>query len=102
MNVKGGLRYDTYSQTDGEIRRNANYAATTGFTNAKDYSDLEGILLPRLSFDWQPTDALKLRGGVGRFSGGSPNVWISNSFSNDGVISDSANLSGPFNLPIHT
>lgn len=99
LNVKGGLRYDTYSQTDGEIRRNANFAATTGYSNSKDYSDLEGILLPRLSFDWQPTDVLKLRGGVGRFSGGVPNVWISNSFSNDGVISDSSNLSGPFNFP---
>lgn len=99
LNVKGGLRYDIYQQRDGKIRRNDNFIAETGFTNTKDYSDLDGVLLPRLSFDWQPTDVLKLRGGVGRFSGGSPNVWVSNSFSNDGVISDGTGLSGPFTFP---
>lgn len=99
LTLTGGLRYDMYSQTDGEIRANANFLAATGFTNTKDYDDLDGVLLPRLSFDWQPTEELKVRGGVGRFSGGSPNVWISNSFSNDGVISDSANARGPFTFP---
>lgn len=99
LSVTGGLRYDTYSQTDGKIRANENFRSATGYTNAKDYSDLDGVLLPRVSFDWQPLEELKVRGGVGRFSGGSPNVWISNSFSNDGVISDSSNLSGPFTFP---
>ena len=30
-------------------------------------------------------DDTLLRGGVGLFGGGTPNVWVSNSYSNDGV-----------------
>jgi hypothetical protein len=40
-----------------------------------------------------------VRGGIGKFSGGSPGVWISNSYSNDGVISDSSNAFGVVNVP---
>jgi hypothetical protein len=41
--------------------------------------------MPRLGFNWRMTDETVLRGGIGLFGGGTPNVWISNSFSNDGV-----------------
>merc|ERR1711998_247804 len=55
--------------------------------------------LPRLSFKWYASDNTTVRGGIGRFSGGSPGVWISNSYSNDGVISDSSNAFGVVNVP---
>jgi hypothetical protein len=41
--------------------------------------------MPRLGFNWRMTDETVLRGGIGLFGGGTPNVWVSNSFSNDGV-----------------
>jgi hypothetical protein len=41
-----------------------------------------------------------VRGGIGRFSGGSPGVWLSNSYSNDGVISDSSNAFGTVLVPL--
>ena len=48
------------------------------------YDDLDSFL-PRLGFTWGVSEALTLRGGVGLFSGGNPNVWLSNAWSNDGV-----------------
>lgn len=53
-----------------------------GFTNLKTYKGLDQIE-PRISFSWTP-DALplRLRGGVGIFGGGSPDIYLSNSFSN--------------------
>jgi hypothetical protein len=49
------------------------------------------ILLPRASFSYDlPPDTedgldMTFRGGVGRYSGGAPNVWVSNNYSNDGM-----------------
>ena len=37
------------------------------------------------SFNWGVNDTLTLRGGAGLFSGGNPNVWVSNAWSNDGI-----------------
>ncbi len=41
--------------------------------------------MPRIGFNWQWTPETTVYGGWGLFGGGTPNVWISNSFSNDGV-----------------
>jgi hypothetical protein len=41
--------------------------------------------MPRIGFTWGVRDDLTLRGGVGLYSGGNPNVWISNAWSNDGL-----------------
>jgi hypothetical protein len=38
-----------------------------------------------LGFTWLPQTNLSVRGSVGRYSGGNPNVWISNAWSNDGL-----------------
>ena len=52
-----------------------------------------------MSFKWYASENTTVRGGVGVFSGGSPGVWISNSYSNDGVISDSSNAFGVVSVP---
>ncbi|HSN50950.1 MAG TPA: hypothetical protein VLS87_00360, partial [Woeseiaceae bacterium] len=39
----------------------------------------------RIGVTWGIRDDLTLRGGVGLYSGGNPNVWISNAWSNDGL-----------------
>jgi outer membrane receptor for ferrienterochelin and colicin len=92
-----GLRYDVYG-SEGSIRLNQNFVDRYGYANTNDIDGLDAIL-PRLSFAWTPSDQLTVRGGIGRFSGGSPGVWVSNSYSNDGVISDSANAFGTIAVP---
>ncbi|MDJ0749065.1 MAG: TonB-dependent receptor [Woeseiaceae bacterium] len=82
LTIVAGLRYDWYT-SDDLPRENANFIARTGFTNAQNF-DGESLLQPRLGFTWNATDTLTLRGGVGLFSGGNPNVWLSNAYSNDG------------------
>ena len=92
-----GLRYDFY-ESEGAIRENQNFFNRYGFSNTNDVDGLS-VLLPRFSFDLDATDNIRVRGGVGRFSGGSPTVWISNSYSNDGVINDGSNAFGVVNVP---
>ncbi len=88
--VDVGLRYDWY-ESEGSIRENQNFVDRFGYSNTNDIDGLD-VLLPRVSFKWDVTDSTQIRGGFGRFSGGSPGVWISNSYSNDGVISDSVSV----------
>ena len=92
-----GLRYDFY-ESEGEIRENQNFIDRYGFSNTNDLQG-KGLFLPRFSFDLDATENIRVRGGVGRFSGGAPTVWISNSYSNDGVLNDSANAFGVVNVP---
>jgi hypothetical protein len=89
-----GLRYDAYT-SDDTPNYNANFAAR--YQNQELYPDLpsnitnqstfDGVNLiqPRVGFQWYATDALEVRAGLGLFSGGNPNVWLSNSYSNDGI-----------------
>lgn len=97
LSIDAGLRYDWY-ESDGSIRENQNFSNRYGYSNTTDIDGLD-VLLPRISFKYLATDNLTVRGGLGRFSGGSPGVWISNSYSNDGVISDSSNAFGVVNVP---
>ena len=85
-----GARYDMYG---GSSRPAFNQAFTTryGFTNQA-YISGRGVFQPRIGFDYKPTSTLSLRGGVGIFSGGSPDVYISNSFSNTGFLSNSIDV----------
>lgn len=83
LTVQAGLRLENYSSGD-KPRVNTNFATRYGFSNTETY-DGRDLLLPRLGFDWEVAADTKIRGGVGLFGGGSPNVWLSNSFANDGV-----------------
>lgn len=87
-----GLRYDWY-ETEGSIRQNANFQTRNGFTNTNDIDGLD-VIQPRFGFTWEAKDNVTVRGGLGRFSGGSPSVWISNNYSNDGVINESVFFGG--------
>jgi Carboxypeptidase regulatory-like domain len=77
-----GLRYERFSSNDKPIY-NDNFYTITGVRND---TGLDGIdlLMPRLGFTWGVRDDLTLRGGIGLYAGGNPNVWISNAWSNDG------------------
>ena len=95
--VDYGLRYDWY-ETDGEILENPNFEDRFGFSNTNDIDGLD-VLLPRLSFKWFVSDDTTVRGGIGRFSGGSPGVWISNAYTNNGISFTDASAFGEVIVP---
>jgi outer membrane receptor for ferrienterochelin and colicin len=78
-----GLRYDWYTSNDRPTY-NAGYEERTGFPN-NEIIDGEGLIQPRFGFNWTLTPDVSVRGGLGLYSGGNPNVWLSNNFSNDGI-----------------
>ncbi|MFT4721211.1 MAG: hypothetical protein ACI9SB_002388 [Candidatus Azotimanducaceae bacterium] len=84
VTIVGGLRYDVFQSDD---RPNFNQAFTTANNGLRNDANIDGlsILMPRLGVTWEARDDLTVRGGIGLFSGGNPNVWISNAFSNDGL-----------------
>ncbi len=82
LTIVAGLRYDWY-ESDDLPRENANFIARSGFTNRKNF-DGESLLQPRLGFTFNANEDLTIRGGVGLYSGGNPNVWLGNNYQNDG------------------
>jgi outer membrane receptor for ferrienterochelin and colicin len=82
--IVAGLRYEYYT-TDDLPAANDDFFNDYGFTNAQ-VLDGEGLLQPRIgvTFDW--TDSTILRGGIGLYSGGNPNVWLSNNYSANNVL----------------
>ncbi|WP_444893811.1 carboxypeptidase regulatory-like domain-containing protein [Microbulbifer sp. TRSA001] len=84
LTVVAGLRYDRYSSDDKPVA-NADITSTYGFSNQHNMNGLD-LLQPRLGLSWNLDDNLELHGGIGLYSGGNPNVWISNNYSNNGVL----------------
>jgi len=83
LTVTYGLRYDWYSSSDTP-RVNDNFVERYGFANDATF-DGEGLIQPRLGINWNYSDQLEIRGGVGLYSGGNPNVWLANGYQSDGV-----------------
>ena len=78
-----GARYTAYAMRDMPIY-DPFFQARTGFPNTKTYKGLDQFE-PRISFSYRPSNflsGLRLRGGAGIFGGGSPDIYLSNSFSN--------------------
>jgi hypothetical protein len=87
--ITAGLRLDWY-QMDDEPKENPAFFSRFGFSNTHTLDGIK-VLQPRIGFNWTASDNLTVYGGFGRYQGGSPNVWISNSYTNPG------NLIGSFN-----
>jgi outer membrane receptor for ferrienterochelin and colicin len=83
LTVVAGLRYDWYTTSDIPAT-NPDFVADYGFANNHTV-DGEGLFQPRLGFTFDMSDVTTLRGGVGLYSGGNPNVWLSNNYSADNV-----------------
>ena len=81
--VTAGVRYERLT-VDGKPTLNQNYLAEYGVDNQENLDGLD-IFLPRIGVEWTVNDDLTVRGGVGRFAGGMPLVWVSNAYTNDGV-----------------
>ncbi|MDF0540904.1 carboxypeptidase regulatory-like domain-containing protein [Sphingobium sp. H39-3-25] len=81
-----GARYDMYGS-------NSRPAANNTFYNRYGYSNTafvsgRGVFQPRFGAEFKPSSTLSIRGGLGIFSGGTPDVYASNSFSNTGQLSN--------------
>jgi len=85
LNVTYGARYDLYG---GHTRPALNpiFVRRYGFGNDA-YISGRGLFQPRAGFDFHPAPRVTIRGGGGIFGGGTPDVYVGNSFSNTGVIS---------------
>lgn len=86
LTVNLGARYDLYGG-DSRPVLNTNFLARYGFPNTKYVSGM-AVFQPRLGFTWKPARSLTIRGGAGVFAGGTPDVYISNSFANTGVLTN--------------
>ena len=84
ITIVAGLRYEWYTSDDEPVT-NPDFVADYGFSNGQSF-DGEGLIQPRFGITWDISEDLTLRGGVGRYSGGNPNVWLSNNFSNNNVL----------------
>jgi outer membrane receptor for ferrienterochelin and colicin len=83
LHVTAGLRYDRYGSSDRPLF-NQNFLNREGFANTA-FINGKGLLQPRIGFDFTPTPRLTFHGGVGIFGGGTPDVYVANSYSANGV-----------------
>jgi hypothetical protein len=102
FNLNYGMRYDLYAMHSSPalnaayVARYANGAIVNGElktigANTTNISGF-GLFQPRVGFDWKPFNRLSIRGGGGIFGGGTPDVYVSNSFSNTGVLTNSISV----------
>lgn len=96
LNLTGGVRIDWYD--GGQPDLNPRFVQRYGQTNTIGFSNIDPVIMPRFAADYDAGDfgflrAVRLKGGVGVFSGGDPVVWFANAFQNNGFATSSANLS---------
>jgi outer membrane receptor for ferrienterochelin and colicin len=93
LSLTGGLRLETY-QADNDITPNPYFDQKYGFWNTATLNG-RSILMPRFGASYMPIDNLNLHAGAGLYSGGSPTVWVSNTYTNDGIRVASAFSNDP-------
>lgn len=83
LKINAGLRYD-WITSDDKPEENADFLAGNGYSNS---ANLDGVSLlqPRIGLNYTYSDSTEIRGGIGLFSGGNPNVWMSNNYSGTNV-----------------
>ncbi|NIJ06873.1 hypothetical protein FHS31_000455 [Sphingomonas vulcanisoli] len=87
LNLTYGARYDMYGGHSAPAA-SLNFLNRYGFGNYA-FVNGRGLFQPRIGFDYTPIRRLTFRGGVGIFGGGTPDVYVGNSFSNTGVLTSS-------------
>ena len=84
--LTAGVRFDLFDNSRPPPL-NANFLARNGFPNNETFAG-RSVIQPRIGFNWQPIQRLIIRGGVGIFAGGTPDVFLSNSYSNTGQLTN--------------
>ena len=98
LSLQFGIRYDL-PQADGKPIHNAAFTQAYGIRN--DATPGTGVWEPRVSFNYNFDTDLKtqLRGGLGISEGVTPGVWLSNSYTNNGITLSSVTVNnGPARL----
>jgi len=94
-----GLRYEIIQQDDTP----ANVETVNNQFGVDTTNNLDGLdsIQPRVGFEYTPFDRTKITGGFGKFAGGNPQVWVSNSFQAPIVFSRFRDQTGvdPLNVP---
>ncbi|TMO95495.1 hypothetical protein CWC14_13755 [Pseudoalteromonas sp. S3260] len=98
LQLSAGLRYERLGSDDVPTL-NPNLKSKTGYDNTENLDGAD-IFLPRAGFTYYLNDDVTIRGSVGRYSGGNPNVWISNSYSNDGISKQEYGFNSRYDSPI--
>ncbi|MBT8099567.1 MAG: TonB-dependent receptor, partial [Gammaproteobacteria bacterium] len=83
LTVVAGFRYENFTSDDAPVF-NQTFTNANGIPNNANIDGLD-LIMPRLGFTWGYREDLQLRGGIGLYAGGNPNVWLSNAWSNDGL-----------------
>jgi hypothetical protein len=86
LTLQGGVRVETYQASHG-IAANSLFMQRHGFRNTETL-DGRSAFLPRFGASYRAASRLNLRGGFGMYGGGTPTVWVSNAYTNDGVRVD--------------
>ena len=84
LSIVFGLRYDWYT-SDDRPGENPEFVADYGFSNNGTF-DGEGLVQPRFGFTWDLSGDTSVHGGLGLYSGGDPNVWLSNAYSGNNIL----------------
>ncbi len=92
LTVQAGVRYERYLASNN-IVANPMFMQRYGFSNTSTIDGRDSIL-PRAGVSYRAADRLNLRGGFGLYGGGTPNVWVSNAYTNDGVRVDTDTATG--------
>ena len=90
LTINAGVRYDVYGGSSHPVV-NSNFLTRYGFPNNKFINGLD-LFQPRFGFTFKPIRDVSLRGGYGLFGGGTPDVYVSNSFSNTGVLTNAIDV----------
>ena len=91
LQITAGIRYDIFGNPERPPPM-PNFLARHGFSNNQTLSGRD-VISPRFGFNWQPIQRLIIRGGVGVFAGGTPDVFLSNSYSNTGQLTNAIDIS---------
>jgi len=90
LTIRLGLRDEFYTDATMPQANVPGFENVYGFSNTATFGG-RSILMPRFGFNWRPNDSFTLTGGFGLFAGGDPNVWLSNSYTNTGLLTGSVN-----------
>lgn len=90
VSVTLGARYDLF---DNNVTPplNPNFLARYGYSNRSTFKG-RGVFQPRFAANWEATDRLIFRAGAGVFAGGTPDVFLSNVYSNTGLLTNAVDL----------